>query len=288
MDEPRVRAALARTARAGGVTLAAALIALAAGCDHDYGFLAAKAPLTCASANDLDAQRCACGDAGCGAPMCVPFIDLAAPVYALNGAAAHLGADPSLGVALTDDAHTAEAGSLFSTTAVAIGSFSTDFSFHFFPGSDGAFGDGLTFTIQRQSPTALGGAGSDLGYGGIPESFAVKIDSVRNDADPSEDVIGYFSGGNHPLGGMDISPYVNLHDHDMRARIDYDGTALSIIVNDDTGNTFMRWIWSPVDIRGAIGGETAYVGLTGASGGYAAREVVSSWRFFAGIACSPE
>ena len=38
----------------------------------------------------------------------------------------------------------------------------------------------MTFTIQGQGPTALGGRGINLGYGGLVQSVAVKFDVFDN------------------------------------------------------------------------------------------------------------
>src|ERR1051325_9880568 len=65
-----------------------------------------------------------------------------------------------------------QAGSLFSTNRVPISSFVAEFEFQL----TSPEADGITFTIQGGSPTALGVNGTSLGYEGIANSAAVKFD----------------------------------------------------------------------------------------------------------------
>ena len=65
-----------------------------------------------------------------------------------------------------------EAGSAFYASPVNIQSFNTDFKFQL----TNPAADGFTFTIQNAGPTAVGGDGGYLGYGGIGKSVAVKFD----------------------------------------------------------------------------------------------------------------
>ena len=58
-----------------------------------------------------------------------------------------------------------QAGSVFASTPVDVTRFHTRFTFEITPGYLNRPADGLTFTIQGNGPTALGGTGGDLGYG---------------------------------------------------------------------------------------------------------------------------
>ena len=78
--------------------------------------------------------------------------------------------------------------------------FSTRFDFRIHGRVDG--GDGMTFMIQGNEPTILGGQGGSLGYRGIGSSLAVEIDNQKNNA--SGDV-----NGNHI--GLLIDGDVNTH-----------------------------------------------------------------------------
>ncbi|HWL95584.1 MAG TPA: L-type lectin-domain containing protein [Phycisphaerae bacterium] len=89
----------------------------------------------------------------------------------LNGDAA--GTDDVLRVAPAAQGQAGSAWYTASKAHVADG-FDTVFQFQMH-GGDGA--DGLAFVIQDSSATALGVGGSDMGYGGIPRSLAVELDT---------------------------------------------------------------------------------------------------------------
>jgi hypothetical protein len=182
-------------------------------------------------------------------------------------------------VTLTDTGATGEAGSLFTRSRVNVRAFSASFRFVLYANSGGGYADGITFTVQNAAPTALGGSGDDLGYGGIGTSFAVKFDSYQNSGDPSATSLGYFSGGATPIGGNDTSCCVNLRSgHTMIGTIDYDGSTLTVILSDTNANTYYEWIWTNVYIPTLIGGSSlAYVGFTAGTGSSVGTQEIQSF-----------
>jgi hypothetical protein len=71
----------------------------------------------------------------------------------------------------------------------------------------------MTFCIQNQGLSALGGPGGGLGFGPDPygdqslhitKSVAVKFDIYQNWPDPSNNSTGLFTNGQVPLGGYDL------------------------------------------------------------------------------------
>src|SRR5262249_35784938 len=104
------------------------------------------------------------------------------------------------------DGGASEASSAFFNTLVNVQSFTNDFSFQLTnPGADG-----FTFTIQGNSPTALGAGGGSLGYGsdattpGIGKSVAVKFDLYNNLGE------GNNSTGLYTNGASPTVPFVDL------------------------------------------------------------------------------
>ena len=177
-----------------------------------------------------------------------------------------------------------QAGSAFYNTPVNIQSFTTDFTLQLLnPGADG-----FTFTIQGNGPTALGPAGGGLGYGpdhaggtgGIPNSVAVKFDLYNNAGEGKNSTGLYTNGASPTIPSTDLtSSGVNLHSGDlMSVHIVYDGANLAMTITDTVTNASFKASW-PVNIPAIVGGNTAYAGFTGGTGGLTADQEVQSWRF---------
>jgi hypothetical protein len=204
-----------------------------------------------------------------------PTINFSAEGVQFNG-----DASPSGGSLELTDGGTNEVSTAFLTTPVNVQSFTTDFDFQLI----NAKADGFTFTIQNVGPDALapGALGGDLGYAGIKHSVAVKFDLYQNPGDPSNDSTGLFVDGARPIGPSSIDltgGKINLHGGDLLdAHLAYDGTTLTLTIID----LAKLVIWSypfTIDIPGTVGGSTAYIGFTGASGGLTAIQQISDWQF---------
>ena len=137
----------------------------------------------------------------------------------LNGGAAFNGSRLRL-----TDGNANEARSAFYSIPVNVRQFSTGFDFQL----TNPNADGFTFTIQENSPKALGGAGGSSGYSGIPASIAVKFDLYSNEGE-SPDSTGLFTNGPGRFFPISTSPRtgVNLHSGDIfNAQLTYAGTTL--------------------------------------------------------------
>jgi hypothetical protein len=187
----------------------------------------------------------------------------------------------SNGVLQLTDGGTWEAGSAWSLNQVDVQSFTTNFTFQL----TNAQADGFTFTVQGYSNNALGQDGGFLGYGGdnnlgIPKSVALKFD-LFNNAGEGNDSTGVFANGADPtVPATDLSASgVNLHSGDvMQAQLIYDGSYLHVTVTDtNTGASFQQTF--PIDIVGTVGGTTAWVGFTGATGALTATQQILRWTY---------
>ena len=163
-------------------------------------------------------------------------------------------------------------------TPVNIQAFNTDFKFKI----TNPAADGFTFTVQNMGPTAVGFDGGSLGYGGIGESVAVKFDIFQNTGDPSNDSTGIFVDGAAPFGPTSIDltgSGINLHSGDeMDATINYAGAALTLTITDMV--THASWTHPfVVNIPAIVGGNTAYVGFTGGTGGQSSTQQILNWTF---------
>lgn len=207
-------------------------------------------------------------------------------VYFTNGfAAANLqlngNAEIASGRLRLTSGSTWQAGSVFYKTPVNCQSFTNDFTFQF----TSANADGIAFVIQNAGPTALGGGGGALGYGpqagvssGIGHSLAVKFD-LYNNAGEGTDSTGTFVNGQLPtVPAQDLSSSgLNLHSGDQfQVHEVYDGTNLVVTITDlNTGKAAKSYY--KINIPGTVGGNTAYIGFTGATGGLTATQDIVSW-----------
>ncbi|HEX4770402.1 MAG TPA: chitobiase/beta-hexosaminidase C-terminal domain-containing protein, partial [Bryobacteraceae bacterium] len=177
-----------------------------------------------------------------------------------------------------------EAGSAFYNTPVSIQNFTNDFAFQL----SNPNGDGMTFTIQGQGPTALGASGGGLGYGpastggsgGIPNSVAIKFDLYSNAGEGSNSTGIYLNGVIPTLPAVSLANTgINLHSGDtMQVHMTYDGTTLAMTITDAVVNKSFAVSWQ-VNIPSAVGASAAYVGFTGGSGSYTASQKIMTWTY---------
>ncbi|WP_161557526.1 lectin-like domain-containing protein [Acidisarcina polymorpha] len=177
-----------------------------------------------------------------------------------------------------------EKGSAFYKTPVNIGSFTTDFVFQL----SNPAGDGITFTIQNNSPTAIGGDGGSLGYASIPNSVAIKFDLYNDQGEGANSTGIYFNGVQPTIPSYDLTNSgINLHSGDyMAVHMTYDGMVLNMTITDQiTGASWSHAFG--VGIPGHVGGNTAYVGFTGSTGGITSSQKITYWTFVSGSPSVP-
>jgi hypothetical protein len=160
-------------------------------------------------------------------------------------------------------------GSFWSTAQLPVDKFVARFSIHTL-GTAGSMADGIGFCVQRVGNTAIGAGGGQMGYQGIATSVFVKFDNYSN-----ESSTGMYQNGADPSpNSVTMRPNVDLHSqHDFRVLMSYNGTTLAMTVTDLTTNAVYSTTFT-VNIPTVIGGATAYVGFTGATGGLNANQEV--------------
>ena len=165
-------------------------------------------------------------------------------------------------------------GSFFTTVQVPVNQFTTQFDFHTL-GTAGSMADGMGFCIQRVGNTAIGAAGGQLGYQGILTSVFIKFDIYSNVSTTQ-----IYQNGADPVdaGSIDMRPAgVDMHSqHNFRVNLAYNGTTIVMSVKDLTTNAVFNQNFT-IDIPTVIGGGTAFVGFTGATGGAVANQEVLNW-----------
>ena len=158
--------------------------------------------------------------------------------------------------------------------------------------------DGVAFVIQAEGPTALGGIGGGIGYGGEPDgdpanrirpSIAVEIDTWDNSPD------GYDPAGQQHLAltlNGDVTNHTAWGDPGFEMRfglpvfvwVSYDGPTHRLAVfasqtdKRPAGALFSHYI----DLKAHLGADLAYVGFTGSTGLTnltESRESVLTWSF---------
>jgi hypothetical protein len=199
------------------------------------------------------------------------------------------------GLARLTDAGFNEAGTVFSNNKVNITSFNTTFVFRFSEGTTPR-ADGITFILQANSPQALGAIGGGLGYAGIHNSVAIKFDLFNNSGDPSEGPpsTGLFTDGRNPTIrqpglpadvpdiSIDLRPfdYALDNQHMHQVTLTYDGSILSERLEDLSDPKVPVFTYDyTLDLRRFIGGDTAYVGFGGGTGGSSAIADIQNWQF---------
>jgi Legume lectin domain len=169
-----------------------------------------------------------------------------------------------------------EATSSYYTQQVTLsgsGYFNTDFDFTLGNGN----GDGFTFVLQNQGPTAVGKLGGGLGYGPdqpngsgnkIAQSVAVKFDLHNNTGEGINSTGIYTDGASPTIPAIDLSSSgINLHSgHTFHARLCYcDGSNLSLSITDLTDFAVFNTAF-PINLVNTIGASTAYAGFTAGTG----------------------
>ena len=184
-----------------------------------------------------------------------------------------------------------ERSSAFFATPVGVQRFSTSFGFQI-TANNREMADGITFTLQNAGPNALGGPGGGMGYGPAPggatapsigRSVAVKFDTYMNGGDPSSGCTGIVVNGAAPVGGTDLAKSgIDLRSgHPFRVDINYALSTLTVKLTDLTTSAVDLQNYT-VNIPDVVGGTTAYVGFTAATGGWVSRHAITSWGYQSG------
>ena len=170
-----------------------------------------------------------------------------------------------------------ETHSAYFSTPVSVQTFTTDFDFQILNG----VGGGFTFIVQNEGVNAVGSAGgSGLGSHNLPTSAAIKFDIFNNAGEGNDSTGIYLNGASPTVPASDITGSgIQLKSGDViHAHMVYDGSNLALTLTDSkTGDTYNHSF--PVDIPGAVGGNTAFVGFTSATGGSTSVDNILDWTY---------
>jgi hypothetical protein len=166
------------------------------------------------------------------------------------------------------------ASAFWYTTPVNVGAgFSTTFSYTISPGG----ADGLAFVIQNDpnGPNAIGDPGDGLAASGIANGVAIAFRTyVFNDVEIDSCGVGNtISIGGCVVASISESGLGGTH----TVRIDESGGMLKVYLD---GSQILS---GAVNLANAVGGNTAYVGITGADGSASETATINSWSLTPGI-----
>jgi len=226
---------------------------------------------------------------------------------------------PITNVLQLTDAANSLATSAFVKAVQGVDSFHTTFDFTFGNAYDptvyqnGPGADGFTFVLQNDpaKDMAVYGGGSNLAYGGMPNSVAVKFDLWDNDEQPNGGptytATGVYINGDPPFDTPRINPSstpvvvsagteptvdlskkpdgtssgMDFHknpDDIYHVDLNYDGTTLTETVTDQTKNITVTQAYV-IAIPNVVGGHTAYAGFTAGTGGANAEQDIIDWKY---------
>lgn len=193
----------------------------------------------------------------------------------------------STGAITITDGGSGEARSLFFNTPQDISkSFTASFTYQIPPGSSTVFDfdPSAAFVIQNspQGLHAVGTSGEDFGYSGITNSAAVSLQLVGNGA-TGGGLSSLFTGGNVGTS-MSTNPVILTLGDPISVQLHYDPsknqlveTLKDTITSAEYSKTFL------INLAGAVGSTSAYVGFTAATdnGGFnpPQSQTLSDFRF---------
>lgn len=169
------------------------------------------------------------------------------------------------------------------TQAALNGGFVTTFRFSI---SNGV-ADGFAFVIQADSDEALGGSGSDIGYGGIPRSVAIEFDTFTFSDEFEGPHISVQTRGLDPnspedqfsIGHALLPPWF-LYAGPLELKIEYTPGVLFVYAYDEP------IFFCPLDLNTLDNGGPlfdnegcAWVGFTAGAGAATADQDIQSWQF---------
>ncbi len=173
-----------------------------------------------------------------------------------------------------------QANSVYLNEKQNVTNFSVQFDYQNvggYAGGVGQFADGMTFLMQNQGLDAIGVGGSNMGYmNGIGQSVALVFNIYDDHSRPLGIQIAQNGGDWNIDSYIDTSP-INLKGGEViHTQLDYDGNLLTVNLSNDAGDAFTTTF--DVDIPNIVGGNTAWMGFTGSTGGVSANQEISNFQ----------
>jgi Legume lectin domain len=178
---------------------------------------------------------------------------------------------------------TYQAGSAYWTTPVNVQSFTNDFTFQL----TNPIGNGIIYDSERSYDGARHGRGRTRIWSGLAGWLARHRQKRGHQVRSGEQRRGRaelrwsvhqgrvtHSAGDHPGGG------VNLHSGDvMQVHMNYNTATLTLTITDTTNSADTFTTSWPINIPSTVGGNSALVGFTGATGVSTAIQEILTWTY---------
>ncbi len=194
--------------------------------------------------------------------------------WTLNDSAFNAG-----GLAMTPDTLTLTDGKLYQSNSawlnrkVELTAFDVSFRYAQDAVADGA--NGFTLTLQNAGLDALGDPADGLGYAGIRHSVAIGF-GIYGGYGSRGVGYGISTGGDEVQTFLPLGNGVSLTNGlPVDIAVSSRGGVVTLSIAQ-SGNTFTTTL-DGLDLEGSLGGRTAYLGFTGATGGVGALQQVSNF-----------
>ena len=183
------------------------------------------------------------------------------------------------------DALNGQASSGFYPTLQSITGFTVNFTYQSVPGYHDGTGavaaDGIALIFQSAitgSTTALGGGGGDKGYHGIGGSSAALLFDVFGGFYNFPGATGFQLNGDAgtPNGLTNVNLSVG---NPVLVTLNYTGTTMTETITDPLTLGSNTFTYTGIDLTSTFGSTKAYVGFSGATGGYSALQKVSDFHY---------
>ena len=166
-----------------------------------------------------------------------------------------------------------QTASAFFTTPQSTGDFDASFVYQA-SGDRVADGAALVFQNDPAGPGALGIGGASLGYSGIAHSAAVEFNILAARG----------VGTNYATQGaagtyLDTSPVSLASGDPILIQLALRGSSLTETLTDQTTHATFATAYTGVDLAGATGGSSAFVGFTGGTGAGISTQTISAFSF---------
>jgi hypothetical protein len=146
-----------------------------------------------------------------------------------------------------------------------------------------ATADGITFCLQNdpRGVSAVGGTGNNGGYSGNPGTGISPSAAIQLELFPQIGSVGwnFLTDGATATFFISTSPVDNSTGGAVDWSIYYNGSSIMLTMMDETNHAFYGTNFVVGSLPSAVGGNTALIGFTGATGGYAMEQFISNFSF---------